>query len=67
VKKILGTAEDYRVLYGQRGARAVIDRDDADASPAKPTVTKASPAKSKKKAAPARKAPAKKKKPARKH
>ncbi len=43
VKKILGTAEDYRVLYGQRHARATIDRDDGSApapvvkAPAKPS------------------------------
>jgi soluble lytic murein transglycosylase len=62
VKKILGTAEDYRVLYGQRRARAEIDRDEPGKPAAAPTVEE--PASRKK--APA-KPPAKKKKPAQKH
>ena len=60
VKKILGTAEDYRRLYGPASGRA--DVDAVDATPAVATGDKASAAKSaasKKKPAP--KAPAKKK------
>jgi soluble lytic murein transglycosylase len=54
VKKILGTAEDYRVLYGSRHARPTIDRVTAPSSqpekvkPAKkrtPAKTKKAPAK----------------------
>ncbi|MGE5815027.1 MAG: transglycosylase SLT domain-containing protein [Acidobacteriota bacterium] len=59
VKKILGTAEDYRVLYGQRRARAVIDRDEPGAPAPAPSVKK--PQTTRK--APAHKAPPKKKKP----
>jgi soluble lytic murein transglycosylase len=36
VRKILGTAEDYRVLYGERRARAAIDHDEPGATQKKP-------------------------------
>jgi peptidoglycan lytic transglycosylase len=62
VKKILGTAEDYRVLYGGRGARAVIDR----APPADGTPAVSKPATGQKKAVPVKKSPTRKKKPSRK-
>jgi soluble lytic murein transglycosylase len=52
VKKILGTAEDYRQLYGSLGASAT---SPAKASPVKSTPRKAAPAK--KKAAPRKKTP----------
>jgi len=64
VKRILGTAEDYRRLYGSEAASGA----DADATPAvlhqaKPaTAQKASAAKAPAKKKPAAKAPAKKKK-----
>ena len=75
VKRILGTAEDYRMLYGKGGGRPipVSDLDDgppASAAPAPAAPSKASPAAkpaAKKPAttkAPARKPPAKKKSPA---
>jgi soluble lytic murein transglycosylase len=63
VKKILGTAEDYRVLYGERHARASIDIDKPGSSAPASSVKKPAP----KKKAPARKAPTSKKKPSRKH
>jgi peptidoglycan lytic transglycosylase len=67
VKRILGTAENYRRLYGSDGLSA----DDADATPAvarqaAPEPNKASAAKApvKKKAAPAKKKPARRSKKA---
>ena len=60
VKRILGTAEDYRHLYGEAGARPSAPRP-AKATSAKPT-TKASAAKAKKKAPAKKKTPVKKRK-----
>jgi soluble lytic murein transglycosylase len=60
VKRILGTAEDYRHLYGEAGARPLAPRP-AKATSAKPT-TKASAAKAKKKAPAKKKTPVKKRK-----
>ena len=57
VKKIIGTAEDYRALYGQHHARAAIDRDAPATSPAKSSVKSAKPAPA------ARKVPARKPSP----
>ncbi len=64
VKKIIGTAEDYRVLYGQRHARAAIDREDepaASATPAAPVQKIAKPSTK------IRKAPARKRPPRKRH
>ena len=61
VKKILGTAEDYRRLYGQSGSSAADDDDDV----VKPAVASKTAKPAAKSAAPA-KATAKKKAPARK-
>jgi soluble lytic murein transglycosylase len=68
VKRILGTAEDYRILYGS-GEGTPLKPTLASASGQKPIVRKApatkkpivkkAPAKKKKKAAPARRAPTK--------
>lgn len=63
VKKILGTAEDYRVLYGERRARAVIDRDEPGKPASAPTLTKST---TPKKAVPSRTSPPRKT-PRRKH
>ncbi len=56
VKKILGTAEDYRRLYGTADAGRAADDDAADAKPA--VASKAAP----KKATPTKKSSARKKK-----
>jgi soluble lytic murein transglycosylase len=58
VKRILGTAEDYRRLYGGGAVPDVVVRKAA--APAKKAVSKKAPTKKK---APARKAPTKKKTP----
>ena len=59
VRKILGTAEDYRRLYGERGVRPLAGAPGS----AVPAVTSAAPPQPAKSAAPA----AKKKAPAKKH
>jgi cell division septation protein DedD len=63
VKRILGTAEDYRRLYGSDAlANADVDATPAVSHQSKPTpAQKASAAKSPAKKKPAAKAPAKKK------
>jgi peptidoglycan lytic transglycosylase len=63
VKRILGTAEDYRRLYGPESGR--VAADDADATPAvarRGTPAKPAQATAKKKPSTSHKAPAKKKK-----
>jgi soluble lytic murein transglycosylase len=62
VKRILGTAEDYRRLYGERGAvpLAVASRAKAAAVPGAGMVSDSRPAKHSPKAAPAKPRPSKK-------
>jgi soluble lytic murein transglycosylase-like protein len=62
VRRILGTAEDYRVLYGERRARASIDNDEPGGPAPAPTVKnpaggKNSPASSKPRATPKKPVP----------
>jgi soluble lytic murein transglycosylase len=62
VKKVMGTAEDYRRLYGSGAVSAELDAAPAVSRQAKPSPTKKASATSSTKKKPAAKAPATKKK-----